>query len=194
MSDDLREWVDGIQQGIANVQNPPHRLAARLAERAVASGNSSRSVRQSAPSQSSTTGVINHFHVGSTGSPQEQQAPTPASRQTLLSSPILPIQRPQGVNRAKDLEEFFEYQKQSVSGDLDWEADFEAAHEVVRDLRWDLELLRDKSDGADPITELIKAGVKSGVARRLWKDSKKWANERRTQLAGSFEEVDDFSQ
>lgn len=103
---------------------------------------------------------------------------------------ILPIYRPQGINRVKDLEEFFEYQRQSVAGDLDWEADFEAAHEVVRDLRWDLELLRDKSDGADPIKELIKAGVKLGVARRLWKDSKKWANERRTQLEGSFQDID----
>ena len=84
------------------------------------------------------------------------------------------------------MEEFFEYQKQSVSGDLAWEADFEAAHEIVRDLRWDLELLRDKSDGGDPIKELVKAGVKLGVARRLWKDSKKWANERCTQLAGRF--------
>ena len=69
-------------------------------------------------------------------------------------------------------------------------ADFEAAHEVVRDLRWDLELLRDKSDGADPIKELVKAGVKSGVARRLWKDSQKWANERRTQLEEGFQDVD----
>jgi len=53
-------------------------------------------------------------------------------------------------------------------------------HKVVYDLRWDLELLRDKSNGANPIKELIKAGVKLGVVRRLWKDLKKWANKRRT--------------
>ena len=193
MDEDLREWVTGIQHGIANIQNPPHKLAARLAERAVNGGNSSRRSRQSASGESSTAstpGVVNHFHVSSTSlvpdQQIDQQTPTPVGRLALLSSPILPIRRPQGVNRAKDLEEFFAYQKQSVAGDLDWEADFEAAHEVVRDLRWDLELLRDKSDGADPVKELVKAGVKSGVARRLWKDSKKWANERRTQLEGSF--------
>ena len=183
MDEDLREWVTGIQQGIANIQNPPHKLAARLAERAAGGGNNGRKVRQSASGESSTTstpGVVNHFHVGSTSLTPNQQTPTPVGRLMLLSSPILPICRLQGINRAKDLEEFFTYQKQSVSGDLDWEADFEAAHEIVRDLRWDLELLRDKSDGADPIKELIKAGVKLGVARRLWKDLKKWANERRT--------------
>ena len=194
MDEDLREWVTGIQQGIANIENPPHQLATRLAKRAATRGKSSRGVRQSASGESSTVnspGVVNHFHVSSTGLiPDQQITPTPASRLPLLSSPILPIYRPQGINRAKDLEEFFEYQRQSVAGDLDWEADFEAAHEVVCDLRWDLELLRDKSDGADPIKELVKAGVKSGVARRLWKDSKKWANERRTQLEGTFQDVD----
>ena len=198
MDEDLREWVTGIERGIADIENPPHRLAIRLAERAVTGVKSSRRVRQSALGESSTVntpGVVTHFHVGSAGLISGQQTtPTPASRQPLLSSPILPIRRPQGVNRAKDLEEFFEYQKKSVAGDLDWEADVEAAHEVVRDLRWDLELLRDKSDGADPIKELIHAGVKSGVARRLWKDSKKWANERRAQLEGSFEDIEDFSQ
>ena len=40
-------------------------------------------------------------------------------------------------------------------------------HEVVRNLRWDLELLCNKSDSANPIKELVKAGVKLGVTRRL---------------------------
>jgi hypothetical protein len=40
-------------------------------------------------------------------------------------------------------------------------------YKVVRDLRWDLELLCDKSNGADRIKELVKASVKLGVVRRL---------------------------
>ena len=78
------------------------------------------------------------------------------------------------------------YQKQSVSSDLNQEADFKAAHKIVRDLRWDLELLRDKSNGANPIKELIQAGIKLGVVRRLQKDLKKWVNKRWTQLKGGF--------
>ena len=59
------------------------------------------------------------------------------------------------------------YQKQSVFSDLDWEADFKAAYEIIYNLRWDLELLYNKFDSADPIKELIKAGVKSGVIKQL---------------------------
>lgn len=36
---DLREWVTGIQQGIANIQNPPYKLAMRLTKKAVRGGN-----------------------------------------------------------------------------------------------------------------------------------------------------------
>jgi hypothetical protein len=40
-------------------------------------------------------------------------------------------------------------------------------YKVVYDLRWDLELLRNKSNSANPIKELVKASVKLGVVRRL---------------------------
>ena len=50
------------------------------------------------------------------------------------------------------------------------------AYKIVYNLRWDLELLCNKSSSGDPIKELIKAGIKLGVARRLWKDLKKWVN------------------
>ena len=84
----------------------------------------------------------------------------------LLSLPILPICCLQGINCAKDLEEFFAYQKQSVLGDFKWEADFKVAHEIICDLKWDLELLCDKSDSADFIKELVQAGVKLSVV--MW--------------------------
>ena len=78
------------------------------------------------------------------------------------------------------------YQKQNISSDLNQETDFKAAHKIVRDLRWDLKLLYNKSNGADPIKELIKASVKLGVIRRLQKDLKKQVNKRCIQLKGSF--------
>ena len=59
-------------------------------------------------------------------------------------------------------------------------------YKVVYDLRQDLELLYNKSNSANPIKELIKAGIKLGIIRRLQKDLKKWANKRRTQLKGGF--------
>ena len=59
------------------------------------------------------------------------------------------------------------YQKQSVSSDLNQEANFKAAYKIVRNLRQDLKLLRNKFDSANPIKELVKANIKSGVIRRL---------------------------
>ena len=78
------------------------------------------------------------------------------------------------------------YQKQSISSNLNQEANFKAAYKIVRDLRQDLELLYNKSNGANPIKELVQASIKLGIVRRLQKDLKKWANERRTQLEGGF--------
>ena len=187
---DLQEQVTSIQQGIINIKNLPYQLATRLTKRAVIRGKSSRGVRQSALGESSTVnslGVINYFHISSTGLILDQQiTPILVSRLPLLSLPILLIYRLQGINRVKDLKEFFKYQRQSIASNLNWEADFKAAHKVVYNLRQDLELLRDKSNSADPIKELVKAGIKLGIARRLQKDLKKWVNKRRTQLKGTF--------
>ena len=45
MNKDLQEWVTGIQQGIANIKNPPYKLATRLTKRAAIRGKSGRGVR-----------------------------------------------------------------------------------------------------------------------------------------------------
>ena len=113
INEDLWEWVTGIQQGIANIENPPHKLATWLAERVVTKRKGGKKVHQSALSESSTVnspGVVNHFHIGFAGSISDQQiTPILASQLPLLSSSILSIYRPQGINRTKDLKEFFKY-------------------------------------------------------------------------------------
>ena len=41
------------------------------------------------------------------------------------------------------------------------------AYKVVYDLKWDLKLLRDKSNSANSIKELVKANIKLNIAKRL---------------------------
>ena len=40
-------------------------------------------------------------------------------------------------------------------------------HKIVYNLRWDLELLCNKSDSANFVKELVKAGIKLGIIRQL---------------------------
>ncbi len=95
MDKDLREWVTGIQQGIANIKNPPYKLATWLTKRAVIRGKGGRRVHQSALSKSSiinSLGVINYFYISSIGLILNQQiTPILVSQLPLLSSLILPI-------------------------------------------------------------------------------------------------------